>query len=100
MEKLEVLRDYGFIKSKKALHAYNRYVPFKNGCLFDVYGSFSQAKQRAYDYCIKLANDLGGRGFSIMGANCMQFTVGFTFSIDNKKYFAYITKDYNRYYEI
>lgn len=45
--------------------------------LYDVYKSFSDAKRRAYDYCIYEMHRKNGFYFRITGANCNFFCCGF-----------------------
>lgn len=72
----------------------------KGYTLSDVYDSWSAAKERAYDYCRRLCEDLNGWDFCITGSNCMTFSVMFDFEHPDTGELmrAYITKDYNRVY--
>lgn len=72
----------------------------KGRFLADVYGSWSSAKQRAYDYCQRLCGDLDGWNFHITGSNSMCFTVMFDFEHPDTGELmrARITKDYNHLY--
>ena len=45
--------------------------------LYDVYNSFSKAKDDAYDWCMRRMEDFDGDNFHITGANCNFFTVAF-----------------------
>lgn len=72
----------------------------KGRTLADVYDSWSGAKQSAYDYCVRMCDDLGGWNFRITGSNCMAFTVMFDFEHPETGALmrAKITKDYNHLY--
>ena len=54
----------------------------------------------AYDYCERLCEKFDGRGFQIVGHNCMTFSVQFKFEnpLNGCIMFAYITRDYNHLY--
>ena len=43
----------------------------------DVYGKWSNAKEKAYNDCLKKCADDDGRGFKIIGANTSFFSVGY-----------------------
>ena len=64
--------------------------------LDDVYNSYSNAKQRAFNYCINLMKEYDGDGLIILAHNYMTFSVGFIGYINGLKHFFYITKDYDR----
>lgn len=72
----------------------------KGYTLADVYDNWSNAKQNAYDYCMRLCNDLDGWNFRITGSNFMCFTVMFDFEHPETGELmrARITKDYNHLY--
>lgn len=72
----------------------------KGVTLEDVYKSCSLAKKQAFDYCKELAKECGAINFAISGANCMMFSVIFTFTLNGFKFFAHITKSYNHCYEV
>lgn len=67
--------------------------------LWQVYGSYSVYKARAFEYCKELMHDLNGYGLRILSFNSQAFTVGFMFfdAETGDEMFAYITKDYNRF---
>lgn len=79
---------------------YKRYLRSDDTQLFDCYDKPSQAKHKAYEYCLDLFREYNGSDFRIIGYNTSQFSVGFEFEKDGKTYLAYITKDYDRYFEI
>ena len=68
--------------------------------LRQVYGRYSDAKRRAMDYCKGLCARLDGWDLRILGANSMAFSVGFYFTDKGTGAvcFAYITKDYDRFF--
>lgn len=67
--------------------------------LEDVYKSWSTEKQRAYNYCRHLYDELWGTCFTITAHNTFSFAVAFYFfhPATGEECIAYITKDYNRY---
>lgn len=67
--------------------------------LYQVYGSYSVYKARAFEYCKALMHDLNGYGLRILSFNSQAFTVGFEFADPEtgEAMFAYITKDYDRF---
>lgn len=79
---------------------YRKYLKSSDTQLFDCYDKPSQAKHKAYEYCLDLFSKYDGSDFRIIGYNTSQFSVGFMFEKDNKNYLAYITKDNDRYFEI
>lgn len=71
--------------------------------LNDVYGSYSKAKEEAYEYCCELCKSVDGEGFGIVDANCMKFSVMFRFKKKKKPdngrmMIAHITRDHNHAY--
>ena len=48
--------------------------------LNDVYGSYSKAKELAYDYCVRLCKKYDGEQFAIAGKNSQFFSVMFIFT--------------------
>jgi hypothetical protein len=65
--------------------------------LEDVYGRYSAAKARAFEYCEMLCDSLDGYNLRITGHNTMTFTVGFIFNHPEtgETCLAKITRDYN-----
>ena len=59
--------------------------------LFKIYKSFSEKKQRAFEYCERLKATLNGYGARFCGSNCDIFTYGFIYEQNGVKYLAYIT---------
>lgn len=66
----------------KKSHAYS---------LRDVYGSFSKAKESAWEYCERLMDMFDGHGLKVIASNGYMFTAGFMFEEDGKQMFMYIT---------
>lgn len=84
--------------NKMMQEAYRRYRMSDAYTLWDVYGSFSRAKENAFKYCEKLCAEHGGDLLKVLGAGSSLFSCGFTYTNkdDGKKYFVYITKDHDR----
>lgn len=59
--------------------------------LRDVYGKFSDEKDRAYIRCVEMFRDLDGMCLRIIGYNTCFFTVGFTVNHDGAHYLVVIT---------
>ena len=75
----------------------NRYNDSRASELFHVYGKYSTAKARAFDYCRNLMNKLDGWGLKILSYNTFMFTAGFLF-VDKETgvtKFMYITPSYD-----
>lgn len=68
--------------------------------LSDVYDSYSVAKERAYNYCVRLCDEFNGWGFQIVSHNFNNFSVQFEFEnpLNGCIMLAYITRDYNHLY--
>lgn len=68
--------------------------------LGEVYGSYSQGKIAAYNYCRKLMYKYNGFNFCICSHNCMAFSVAFDFMHpETGEYMtARITRHYNHAY--
>ena len=69
--------------------------------LYECYERPSKYKEAIYDdWC----NYFAGLGCilecGIVSYNCMQFTFGAYFTYNAQKYYAYITKSYNRLYKV
>lgn len=68
--------------------------------LSDIYHSYSDAKERAYNYCTKLCKHFNGWGFKIVAHNCQNFSVQFEFKnpLNGCIMLAYITRYHNHLY--
>lgn len=68
--------------------------------LSDVYGSYSDAKENAYNECRELCDRFNGWGFQIGSYNANVFTVQFKFEnpLNGRTMLAHITRDYNHLY--
>lgn len=73
---------------------YNRYLFSDEHELSECYARYSVYKQRAYDYCVKLANDCGCSSYGIASYNPNMFTFGFVFECDDMTWYAHITRDH------
>lgn len=60
--------------------------------LRDVYGSYSRAKENAYEYCREREREFSSYNGVITGHNAMTFSYAFTGWCEGKKYLIYITK--------
>jgi hypothetical protein len=91
------MKKVSFNKQMRAI--YNRYLTSNYGDnLYKCYDRPSENKFLAMRYCEQLCDEYNGVMLSIIGYNCMQFSVGFEFTNENgENCFAYITKDHNRY---
>ena len=79
------------IRNAKRLHSVSEFDE-----LFDIYGSYSRAKENAMIRCKYLRNIYKGTDLRILTWNKFMFTVGFYGIYDGKKAFFYITP-YNDY---
>lgn len=88
--------------NKTMRNAYEAYKRATASELWEVYGSYSRAKENAIAYCKRLQYQLGGWGGRIISHNSMIFSYGFEFvnPETGAVAFAYITRDYNRYAEV
>lgn len=76
--------------------SYSRFLDSADTDLNDVYNTWSEEKEEAYNYCRKLCNDLEGTCFTIVSKNGWSFTVGFWFKYENETYYCYITANHKR----
>lgn len=66
--------------------------------LYYAYERPSYAKQRAWQYCKDLRNELGGWDMLVSSHNTFSFSVVFKFlDEDGRLCYAYITRDYDRF---
>lgn len=82
---------------KIALSKFNDWYYSSAKELYQVYGSYSQAKENAMNYCKEMMKKYEGYDLRIISHNSNVFSVGFIFKDDGKKIFAYITRDYDRF---
>lgn len=97
------LQEMGFKVHQKPVDAetVRREFKYSKGTtLEEVYKNCSSAKKQAFDYCKELAKECDAVNFAISGANCMMFSVIFTFTLNGYKFFAHITKSYNHCFEV
>ena len=82
--------------TQKAKQYINNYNYSNDIFLRDVYGSYSRAKEKAFEYCLKTLDTLGGYSQRITTFSKFVFTFAFVFDFDGAKYLCYITpsKDY------
>lgn len=80
---------------KNLENQYNHYLFSDKHELSECYGRWSVYKQRAYDYCVKLAIDCGCSSFGIVSYNAQMFTFGFVFKCDDMTWYAHITRDHD-----
>lgn len=76
------------------IHQYNR----SNATSLDsVYGRYSSAKARAWDYCLNLCEEKHGRNLKVISHNVSIFTAGFVFTdtVDGDERFMFITPSYD-----
>lgn len=86
--------------TKQAQGAYERYQNSNMYSIYEAYGKPSQAKVRAWHYCMKLKEEKNGKGLKVIGKSCHFFSAGFTFEEDGKKMFMWITPSTDRAFEI
>lgn len=82
---------------KKLTHEHNAYLRSAATQLREVYNSWSDAKERAYQYCRNKFIELDGWNFCICSYNTFMFTVGFEYNDPEtgEHMFAYITKNHD-----
>lgn len=82
------------LKSQDRRAALSHYADYKRSTAYslrDVYGSYSRAKEDAWDYCKELMYKLGGYGLKVISSSRYMFTAGFMFEEDGKTMFMYIS---------
>lgn len=87
-------RNYTVInpKTEKARDLWRRFNGSTDVELCDVYGSYSQAKRNAYEYCRARERDFNSLNGVITSYNIFMFTYAFTGrGDDGKMYLIYIT---------
>ena len=69
--------------------------------LWQAYARPSQAKEKAFAYCVDLMRKYNGYDLRITGYNTSKFSVAFKFTDENGALcMAYITADNDRYFEL
>ena len=76
---------------RAALKHYDAYRKSYNYRLSDVYGSYSRAKEDAWEYCKELMDKFNGYGLKVITYSRDIFTAGFMFEEDGKTMFMYIS---------
>lgn len=76
-------------RNQSIVDRYNRSDEYE---LYQAYGSISSAKMKAWEYCKELCYKKTGTGLKIISHNSFQFTAGFTYEENGKKYLMYISK--------
>lgn len=73
------------MKTKKEQQMFENYITSKSTYLNDVYGTYSNAKEKAYEWCRKDMIAHNGEHPRIPTSNRMQFTYAFQYKADNGK---------------
>lgn len=84
---------------RELAYAYDRWERSSDCELYHVYGSFSQDKAKAWEYCKELEAKFTGTGLRIISHNGWKFSAGFT-GVDpdtGEVMFMYITKSKDWY---
>lgn len=68
--------------------------------LRECYKHYNTAKLRAYNYCTNLCATLNGENSGICFYNSYVFSYHFTFTFDNKQFYAFINPRHNYAYPI
>lgn len=76
--------------TKKELANYKAYLRSNKRCLHDCYGSYSDAKAKAWDYCIRLFAKMDGSDLKIVSYNSQFFSAGFTYEDPDTKELMYM----------
>lgn len=89
-------------RERTALSRYEDYKRSNATDLSDVYGRYSTAKARAWNYCKDLMRQHEGWGLRIITHNGFMFTAGFEFTDPETGVlmFMYITKTYDEAVEV
>ena len=80
--------------------AFGRYCDSSDERLGQVYDTWSDEKQEAYENTKKIQKELDGYDYRIISHNGWAFTCGFKFKMENVVYFCYITANHTRYIEV
>lgn len=79
--------------TKKAKNLIDNYNNAKTTRLNEIYKNASNYKWRAYYNILEDMKEDNGERLRVFNANCMQYSAGYTFTKDNKKFLKYYTKD-------
>lgn len=79
-------------QADKAWRAFDRSTDVE---LSDVYGRYSGAKARAFEYCRAREREFGSYNGVITSYNTCMFTYAFTGFFEGKEYLIYITPSYD-----
>ena len=78
--------------NKRQKHYWDCYCDSSDSYLYKVYGSYSTDKAKAFDDCLADMKEHDGTDLRIMTHSRWQFTVGYRYTENGKKYFRIITK--------
>lgn len=81
--------------SERAQHVWRAYMSSNDATLDEVYGRYSNAKARAYEYCRDREREFSSYDGVITGHNTCTFSYAFTGYCEGKKWLIYITKDHD-----
>lgn len=81
--------------SQRAQHIWRAYFRSNDATLDEVYGRYSSAKARAYEYCREREREFDSYDGVITGYNTCTFSYAFTGYCEGKKWLIYITKDHD-----
>ena len=82
--------------TQKQEDMFRRYRNSSKTTLHDVYKSWSDAKERAFKYCLQDMKKHGGQDMRITGANCNTFSCAYRIIRDDGAYLVYHTR-WNRF---
>ena len=78
--------------TKREAQVVDRYYASNATTLRDVYGRWSDRKEKAYMDCVRKKVEMNGNNLRIIGANTDKFSVGFAFTDENgEECLMYIT---------
>ena len=82
--------------NKKQEEMFQRYCNSSATSLHDVYKSWSDAKERAFGYCLRDMKEHDGQDMRITGANGYTFSCAYRINREDGEYLVYHTP-YNRF---
>ena len=77
--------------NQKQEDMFRRYRNSRKTTLHDVYKSWSDAKERAFKYCLQDMKKHHGQDMRITGANCDMFSCAYCIMRDDGEYLVYHT---------